>query len=52
MGFAWFFNQWWNLPYLAALDLVGLWMVAQAAWCTRSGPVCQQTLDAFKAGKP
>jgi TRAP-type C4-dicarboxylate transport system substrate-binding protein len=26
--------------------------VAQAAWCTRSGPVCQQTLDAFKAGKP
>jgi hypothetical protein len=30
MGFAWFFNQWWNLPYLAALDLVGLWMAGQA----------------------
>jgi TRAP-type C4-dicarboxylate transport system substrate-binding protein len=26
--------------------------VAQGAWCTRSGAVCQQTLDAFKAGKP
>jgi len=25
---------------------------AQAAWCTRSGPTCQQILDAFKAGKP
>jgi TRAP-type C4-dicarboxylate transport system substrate-binding protein len=25
---------------------------AQAAWCTRSGPICQQVLDAFKAGKP
>jgi TRAP-type C4-dicarboxylate transport system substrate-binding protein len=25
---------------------------AQTAWCTRSGPVCQQVLDAFKAGKP
>ena len=26
--------------------------VAQRAWCTRSGPVCPQILDAFKAGKP
>jgi TRAP-type C4-dicarboxylate transport system substrate-binding protein len=26
--------------------------VAQGVWCTRAGPVCQQTLDAFKAGKP
>jgi TRAP-type C4-dicarboxylate transport system substrate-binding protein len=26
--------------------------VAQRAWCTRSGPVCIQVLDAFKAGKP
>lgn len=26
--------------------------VAQRAWCTRSGPVCAQILDAFKAGKP
>jgi TRAP-type C4-dicarboxylate transport system substrate-binding protein len=25
---------------------------AQQAWCTRSGPICQQVLDAFKAGKP
>jgi hypothetical protein len=25
---------------------------AQRAWCTRSGPVCPQILDAFKAGKP
>jgi TRAP-type C4-dicarboxylate transport system substrate-binding protein len=25
---------------------------AQHAWCTRSGPVCNQVLDAFKAGKP
>lgn len=25
---------------------------AQRAWCARSGPVCQQILDAFKAGKP
>src|ERR1700730_17220415 len=25
---------------------------AQAAWCTRSGPTCQQVLGAFKAGKP
>jgi len=25
---------------------------AQRAWCTRSGPVCNQVLDAFKAGKP
>jgi TRAP-type transport system periplasmic protein len=25
---------------------------AQRAWCTRSGPVCIQVLDAFKAGKP
>jgi TRAP-type transport system periplasmic protein len=25
---------------------------AQSAWCTRSGPVCAQILDAFKAGKP
>jgi TRAP-type C4-dicarboxylate transport system substrate-binding protein len=24
---------------------------AQHAWCTRSGPVCLQILDAFKAGK-
>src|SRR4029079_19065609 len=26
--------------------------VAQRAWCSRSGPVCGQILDAFKAGKP
>lgn len=26
--------------------------VAQRAWCVRSGPVCAQVLDAFKAGKP
>ena len=25
---------------------------AQHAWCTRSGPVCNEVLDAFKAGKP
>jgi hypothetical protein len=25
---------------------------AQSAWCTRSGPVCNQVLDALKAGKP
>jgi TRAP-type C4-dicarboxylate transport system substrate-binding protein len=25
---------------------------AQRDWCTRSGPVCVQTIDAFKAGKP
>jgi TRAP-type C4-dicarboxylate transport system substrate-binding protein len=25
---------------------------AQRTWCTRSGPVCTQILDAFKAGKP
>jgi TRAP-type C4-dicarboxylate transport system substrate-binding protein len=25
---------------------------AQRAWCMRSGPVCIQILDAFKAGKP
>ena len=24
---------------------------AQQAWCTRSGPVCPQILDAFRAGK-
>jgi TRAP-type C4-dicarboxylate transport system substrate-binding protein len=26
--------------------------VAQQAWCTRSGPICNQILDAFKSGKP
>jgi TRAP-type C4-dicarboxylate transport system substrate-binding protein len=26
--------------------------VARRAWCTRSGPVCQQILQAFRAGKP
>jgi len=25
---------------------------AQRSWCTRSGPTCNQILDAFKAGKP
>ncbi len=25
---------------------------AQLDWCTRSGPICMQILDAFKAGKP
>ena len=25
---------------------------AQQAWCIRSGPVCAEILDAFKAGKP
>ncbi len=25
---------------------------AQQAWCTRSGPACEQVLRAFKAGKP
>jgi hypothetical protein len=25
---------------------------AQRAWCARAGPVCQQTLEAFTAGKP
>jgi TRAP-type C4-dicarboxylate transport system substrate-binding protein len=25
---------------------------AQQAWCARSGPVCTEILDAFKAGKP
>src|SRR3954469_266582 len=25
---------------------------AQRAWCTRSGPVCAEILEAFKAGKP
>jgi TRAP-type C4-dicarboxylate transport system substrate-binding protein len=25
---------------------------AQRAWCARSGPACQQVLEAFKAGKP
>ena len=25
---------------------------AQRAWCTRSGPVCAEILDAFKAAKP
>jgi TRAP-type C4-dicarboxylate transport system substrate-binding protein len=25
---------------------------AQRAWCSRSGPVCPQILDAFRAGKP
>jgi hypothetical protein len=24
---------------------------AQQAWCARSGPVCLQILDAFRAGK-
>jgi hypothetical protein len=24
---------------------------AQRAWCTRSGPICPQILDAFRAGK-
>jgi len=27
-------------------------VTAQRAWCRRSGPVCVQILDAFKAGKP
>jgi len=27
-------------------------VTAQRAWCSRSGPVCVQILDAFKAGKP
>jgi TRAP-type transport system periplasmic protein len=26
--------------------------VAQRAWCGKSGPVCAEILDAFKAGKP
>jgi TRAP-type C4-dicarboxylate transport system substrate-binding protein len=26
--------------------------VAQRAWCGKSGPVCADILDAFKAGKP
>ena len=26
--------------------------VAQRGWCGRSGPICAQILDAFKAGKP
>jgi TRAP-type C4-dicarboxylate transport system substrate-binding protein len=25
---------------------------AQRAWCARSGPICVQVLDAFKAGRP
>ncbi len=25
---------------------------AQQAWCSQSGPVCAEILDAFKAGKP
>jgi TRAP-type C4-dicarboxylate transport system substrate-binding protein len=27
-------------------------VTAQQAWCSRSGPVCAEILDAFKAGKP
>jgi TRAP-type C4-dicarboxylate transport system substrate-binding protein len=27
-------------------------VTAQRAWCNRSGPVCGEILDAFKAGKP
>jgi TRAP-type C4-dicarboxylate transport system substrate-binding protein len=27
-------------------------VAAQQAWCARSGPVCEQVLPAFKAGKP
>ena len=25
---------------------------AQRDWCSKSGPICAQILDAFKAGKP
>ena len=25
---------------------------AQQTWCSKSGPICVQILDAFKAGKP
>ena len=27
-------------------------VTAQQAWCSKSGPVCAEILDAFKAGKP
>src|SRR4051812_22011630 len=27
-------------------------VTAQRTWCSRSGPVCAEILDAFKAGKP
>jgi TRAP-type transport system periplasmic protein len=27
-------------------------VAAQQAWCARSGPACEQVLNAFKAGKP
>ena len=27
-------------------------VAAQQAWCVRSGPICEQVLRAFKAGKP
>ena len=45
MGFAWFFNQWWNLPYLAALDLVGLWMAAQAVGFLSHGSSSEHEAD-------
>ena len=35
---------------LAALQSAAA--AAQHAWCDRSGPICLQLLDAFKAGKP
>jgi hypothetical protein len=27
-------------------------VTAQQAWCGKSGPLCAEILDAFKAGKP
>ena len=45
MGFAWFFNQWWNLPYLAALDLVGLWMAGQALGFLTHGSEAENEAD-------
>ena len=27
-------------------------VTAQQTWCSKSGPICVQILDAFKAGKP
>lgn len=40
-----------SLPW-AAMALEDGAIAAQSACCTRSGPVCPQILDAFKAGRP
>jgi hypothetical protein len=40
-----------SLPWAAMAFEDGA-IAAQSACCTRSGPVCPQILDAFKAGRP